>query len=517
MLKFKLSWPLLIGFIAIGVVIGVMFTFGLNVDSKSFAGKQTSGTVYVENTSMPTGTENDQSVNVNNFNPNTAFVEVVKKVRPSIVTIYTTRNVKLPANPWHRFFRDFGLDEEGQDQQGDEQEYQQGGLGSGIIISKDGYILTNAHVIKDVDDLTVKLVDDEEYKAEVIGSDQTTDIALIKIKGNDLPIAVLGNSDQIQIGEWVLAIGSPLELNFTVTAGIVSALGRDINIIQDRQGLSIENFIQTDAAINPGNSGGALINIWGEVIGVNSAIATPTGSYIGYGFAIPINLAKTVVDDFIKYGEIRRGYIGVRIKPMTAVIAKGVGLDKPTGVFIDDVLKGQAADKAGIKAGDVILDVEGVEMNRPNQVQAKISSYNPGDKVSILVWRDGNKITFQVVLEGREGELASNADKSKTKESKIEHLGLRIKDLTDSELKRLELKYGAIVQSVQNNSPAYKEGLRGGDVIYEVDGKPIESVSKFIKYIESLKAGDIIKLQTRRKDNAGESFDSLIFVQIPEK
>ncbi len=519
MSKFKFRWPTVLGFIAIGIIVGVVLTFGLNLDSKSLAvGKKGSGTIYVESTALQTGSGDEQTVNVSDFNPNTAFVEVVKKVRPSIVTIYTTRNIKVPANPWHQFFREFGFENEQQNQDGqDEREYQQGGLGSGIIISKDGYILTNTHVIKDVDELTVRLVDEEEYKAKVIGTDPTTDVALIKIEAKDLPIAILGNSDQLQVGEWVLAIGSPLELNFTVTAGIVSALGRDINIIQDRQGLSIENFIQTDAAINPGNSGGALINIRGEVIGVNSAIATPTGNYIGYGFAIPVNLAKSVVDDFIKYGEVRRGYIGVSIRPMTQVIAKGVGLDKPRGVFINDVLKGQAADKAGIKAGDVILEVNGVEMNQPNQVQSKIGSYDPGEKVDILIWRDGKQKTYQLVLQSHAGEVASAAEKREQKESKVENLGLRVKDLTAGELNNLDLESGVLLQSIQNNSPAYKEGLRSGDVIYKIDGKAVDSVSMFTKYLDSLKAGDIIKLQIRRRDNDGQNFDSLIFVQIPEK
>jgi serine protease Do len=516
MQKFKFIWPLIFGFVGLGVIIGIILTFSLNIDSKGMAGKQNSGKIYVENTAMQTAAGDNQSQNVTNFNPNTAFVEVVKKVRPSIVTIYTTRNIKVPANPWHRFFREFGFDNDRGDQNEEEQEFQQGGLGSGIIINKEGYILTNSHVIKDVDELTVKLVDDEEYKAKVIGIDPTTDVALIQIKADNLPIAILGNSDQLQIGEWVLAIGSPLELNFTVTAGIVSALGRDINIIQDRQGFSIENFIQTDAAINPGNSGGALVNINGEVIGVNSAIATPTGNYIGYGFAIPINLAKTVVDDFIKYGEVRRGYIGVSIKPMTQVIAKGVGLDKPRGVFINDVLKGQAADKAGIKPGDVILEVDGVEMHQPNQLQAKISSYDPGDKVELMIWRDGKQKSFQVILQSREGELTLTTEKRKQKESKIENLGLRVKDLTSDELNKLDLESGVLLQSIQTTSPAFKEGLRTGDVIYKIDGKAVESVSMFIKYIEALNAGDIIKLQTRRRGPDGGNFDSLIFVQIPE-
>jgi len=313
MSNFRSSWPMLLGFIAVGAIIGVVLTSGFNFDSKSYADKGDNLTIYTETSVENESTPVQESLNMGNYNPNQVFVNAVKKVKPSIVTIYTTttKSVRVPDNPWHRFFRDFGIEDENQ---GRDREYQQNGLGSGIIISKDGYILTNNHVIQDVDELLIKLLDDREFPAEVIGTDPLTEIALIKVDANDLVPATLGNSEKLEIGEWVLAIGSPLRLNFTVTAGIVSALGRDINIIGEGDGYQIENFIQTDAAINPGNSGGALVNYHGEVIGVNTAIASQTGSYIGYGFAVPINLAKKVVDDFINYGEIRRGYIGVRIE-----------------------------------------------------------------------------------------------------------------------------------------------------------------------------------------------------------
>ncbi len=394
----KNSIPVILGLVAIGVIIGVVLTTGFQIDNKGFAEPTISTTDAVASGESGSETPQSQNLNAANFNPNNLFVNVVKAVRPSIVTIYTTKNVKVPANPWHRFFRDFGLEDPrgGQEQ---EREYKQNGLGSGIIVSKDGYILTNHHVIKDVDELLVQMVDGQEYKAEVVGTDPTTEVALIKIDADGLPAAKLGNSDHVQVGEWVMAIGSPLELNFTVTAGIVSALSRDINIIRSGSvNYSIEDFIQTDAAINPGNSGGALININGEVIGINTAIATPTGNYVGYGFAIPINIAKNVMRDLQKYGEIRRGYLGVYIERMDPVKAKGVGLDKPEGVFITSVIEGKAADKAGIKAGDVVLEVEGVKVNQPNQLQAKVGSYDPGDEIDIVVWRDGRRKTFRAAL-----------------------------------------------------------------------------------------------------------------------
>jgi serine protease Do len=388
-------------------------------------------------------------------------------------------------------------------------------LGSGIIVSEDGYILTNHHVIKDVDELRVQLVDLQEFEAEVVGSDPETEVALIKINAQGLTRAVLGNSDELEIGEWVLAIGSPLELNFSVTAGIVSALSRDIDIIA-RGGYAIENFIQTDAAINPGNSGGALVNYKGEVIGINTAIKTGTGTYIGYGFAVPVNMAKTVMDDFINFGEVRRGYIGVQIESMTPNRTEGVGLDKPQGVYISNVLPGKAADKAGIKSGDVILEVEGIKVNKPNQLQAKVGTYNPGDEISLTLWRDREKINFDIVLEGRDEEVTVVSENRREIERKVQSLGIEVKDMSREELDLYDLDYGVLVQSIDRNSPATREGVRRGDVIYEVDGERIDSVSDLREYIENQESGSIIRVQTRSRFNDGSTSDRLVFLKIPK-
>ena len=507
MANFRNSIPVILGFVAIGVIIGIVLTTGFNLDTKSLADTKPAEKIYEEGETAANPQGNMSAT------PQKGFVEVVNKVKPAIVTIYTTKNVKVPANPWHRFFRGFGFEDV---PEGEEREMPQTGLGSGIIVSEDGYILTNHHVIKDVDELRIQLYDSEEYPAEVIGTDPETEVALIKIDKTGLTKAILGNSDDVQVGEWVLAIGSPLELNFTVTAGIVSALSRDINIIG--QGTyAIENFIQTDAAINPGNSGGALVNDRGEVIGVNTAIKTETGTYIGYGFAVPINIAKTVMDDFIKFGEVRRGYIGVQIEMMTPVRAEGVGLDKPRGVFISNVLVGKAADKAGIKAGDVILEVEGMEVNKPNQLQAKVGSYNPGDEISLVVWRDGREKTFTIELEARDDQVAAAPGKSgEPEEMKFQSLGIRLKDLTRQELEVFDLDYGVIIQSIEANSSAAREGLRRGDVIYEVDGKNMKSVSDFENYVEDRDPGSILKIQTRTKYSDGTISDRLVFIKIPK-
>ena len=277
----------------------------------------------------------------------------------------------------------------------------QGG-GSGVIISKDGYILTNNHVVENAVSVKITLFDKREMDAEVVGTDPLTDLAVVKVEAKDLPEAFLGDSDKVKVGSWVMAIGNPLNyLTSTVTAGIVSAIGRNINIIQDNYG--IEDFIQTDAAINPGNSGGALVDLNGAVIGINSAIATNgfNASYIGYGFAIPINMAKSVAQDLIENGEVSRGYIGVSIKEVDAATAKALGLEKPMGIMIQNVVEDGAASKEDIVAGDVILKVDGREVNKPNELQSYIARKRAGNNVELLIFRDGDEIKRTVKLKGK--------------------------------------------------------------------------------------------------------------------
>jgi serine protease Do len=502
--------PIFAGFIAVAIIVGIVLMTGTE-DNKSNAIKDNSTSVYTESISYNNSVQSDVAPNVTNFNPSKIFVNVVKSVQPAIVTVYTKKKIKVQTHPFFKFFRDFGFEKDFDDE---EQELEQTGLGSGIIVSADGYILTNNHVVKDMDELTVRLVDDQEYEAKIVGTDPTTDIALIKIDAKNLNVAILGNSDEVEIGEWVLAIGSPLNLKSTVTAGIISALGRDIDIIRRSDGYSIENFIQTDAAINPGNSGGALVNYRGEVIGVNTAIASQTGAYIGYGFAIPINIAKDVMDDFINYGEIRRGYLGIYIAEVTSTIAEGVGLDKPRGVYVRGVLENSAAEKAGIKTGDVILEIEGAEMSKPNQVQAKVGSFDPGQDINLLIWRDGKKVTFQVKLGTRDGKIVSESDKKESKESKIKSLGIKVRDLSKDELKELDVPHGIYVQSIENNTPAAGSGLRQGDVIFELDGEKVSSVDQFNNKIEKRKEGDILKIKVYSRDPSGKGYTQLIFIKM---
>ncbi len=507
----KNSVAVVLGLITIGVVIGVVLTTGFNIDSKSIASVG-QDKIYQEAEATPAG--GDETMTAGNFNPNAMFVDIVEKVRPSIVSIYTTKKVKMT----HPFFRWFHGEGEGMpfDQEG-QGEMRQQGLGSGIIISKDGYILTNHHVIEDVDEIRVKLTDKTEYEAKLIGTDPTTEIALIKVEAENLPTAVLGNSENVKIGEWVIAIGSPLYLTSTVTAGIVSALSRDINIISGGRNLTgIENFIQTDAAINPGNSGGALLNIRGEVIGVNTAIATNTRYYMGYGFAVPINIAKSVVNDLMEYGEVRRGYLGVYIQEVTPVVAKGVKLDKPRGVLITSVLEGSAAQSAGINDGDVILTVNGKEVNQPNTLQALIGTHNPGDEVELELWRDGKQIDMTVELQGQDNvSVAQRSGNKKSEEKSLEDLGLNVKDLNNREMETFELSNGVLIINVSRYSIASKAGLTRGEVIYELNGEDVNSVDGFYDMIGQYKSGEVIKLKLRRKQG-NELFDRLVFLEIPE-
>jgi len=312
-------------------------------------------------------------------NLNEAFVQIAKSVTPAVayIEVTTGSSESDEQNPGFNMPFDLGPDFQMPDQGPSR------GSGSGIIISNDGYILTNNHVIKNATEngIKVRLTDKREFNAKLIGVDPNTDVAVIKIEASDLMVASIGNSDDVQVGQWVVAIGNPLGLNSTVTAGIVSALGRNIQMGGDSY--AINNFIQTDAAINPGNSGGALVDINGSVIGINTAIKTTNGYYQGYGFAIPINLAQIVATELIKSGKISRGYIGVSIKDVDIKEAKGLGLDKARGVLVQDVLAGGAGDEAGLKVGDVILFVDNQEVNASNELQTIIGTHRPGDVQTI--------------------------------------------------------------------------------------------------------------------------------------
>lgn len=454
----------------IGAVFGSVLVSSFDYVKPSYA------QIEIGSKTPPDIEENKSLTNFNN-----SFIETAEKLTPSIVQITVLSEVKSNPHEGFEFFFPFKQ----RDGKSFDVPHERQGGGSGVIISEDGYILTNNHVVENATKVTVNLLDKRKFDATVIGTDPLTDLAVIKIDAEDLPAAYLGNSDNLKVGQWVMAIGNPMALTSTVTAGIISALGRSVNIIKDSYG--IEDFIQTDAAINPGNSGGALVDLRGAVIGINSAIATNgmTGTYIGYGFAIPINIAKVVAEDLISSGKVKRGYIGVRIEEVNAALAKAVGLDKPQGIVIQQVMDDGAASKEDIKAGDIIIDVDGREINKPNQLQSYVASKRAGDEIVLNIFRDNNYISRSITLKAREEddvETVAKNNKHKEKKGKIEevsfdNIGLTVRDMKNKELDEYKIEQGVIITKVKRFSKAENQRLFVGAVITEVDREKIESVS----------------------------------------
>jgi serine protease Do len=482
--------------IAAGLVVLSSIIFGA-VLIANFSGVKviSSGSQIEFNTTPPI------SVNSDIKSLNDAFVEISKVVTPTVVYIEvksgSTDNKKQPEknDPFRFFFGpDFEMPDPGP----------QMGSGSGVIISKDGYIVTNNHVVKGAGGSTrikVVLTDKREFEAKIIGLDENTDLAVIKIEADNLPVISLGNSDNVQVGQWVLAIGNPLGLNNTVTAGIVSALGRNIGI--GGGGYAIENFIQTDAAINPGNSGGALVDINGQLVGINSAIMTKTGYYQGYGFAIPVNLVKSVTQELIRSGKVVRGYIGVQIQTVDETMAKGLGLDRARGVLIQSVQKGGGGDDAGLQAGDVILAVDGREVNASNELQVIINSKRPGDIVRLTVFRDGKTFEKEVTLKPRQDEgkeTSSNMNKEDSgnrsvSTTTVNSLGITVSEVPSNLKSKYNLSGGALVTNVDRYSESFMRGLSEGIIITEANKKKISGPDDLLSAIADKKAGDSVLLK----------------------
>ncbi|MCC6866627.1 MAG: Do family serine endopeptidase [Ignavibacteria bacterium] len=442
------------------------------------------------------------TVNPNVKSLNDAFVEISKTVTPTVVYIEVkskpgkNENNEAPdPNDPFKFF--FGPDGQMPDPG------PQMGSGSGVIISKDGYIVTNNHVVKGAGEHGIKVVltDKREFEGKVVGLDENTDLAVIKIEADNLPVMSLGNSDNIQVGEWVLAIGNPLGLNYTVTAGIVSALGRNIGI--NGGGYAIENFIQTDAAINPGNSGGALVDVNGQLIGINSAIKTNTGYYQGYGFAIPVNIVKSVTEELIKSGKVVRGYIGVQIQTVDETMAKGLGLDKAKGVLVQSVQKGGGGDEAGLQAGDVILSVDGKEVNAANELQVIINSKRPGDVAKLTVFRDGKTIEKDVTLkpkaeEDKQTSMNNKQDEGSNKgvsSTSVNSLGISVQNTPSVLKEKLNISGGVVITSVEKMSESFLRGLQEGFVIIEANKKKVNDVSDLTDALSDKKTGDSVLLK----------------------
>ena len=502
------------------LLIGIGIVFGIALVSTFDTGGI--GSVFAANKDIgaknPPITLNPQVQAIND-----AFTAASKTVNATVVNIKIVTETKR-NNSMRDLFKFFGGPEGLEGMPEDDQGMQKSeGAGSGVIISADGYIITNNHVVEEAkeDGITVILSDKKEYKAKLIGKDPLTDLAVIKVEAINLPTAHIGNSDEVAIGEMVIAVGNPLGLNSTVTSGIVSAIGRGaLGLNRDRY--AVENFIQTDAAINPGNSGGGLFNLRGSLIGINSAIATRTGGYMGYGFAIPANLMKAVALDIIEDGKVDRGYIGISLRPVDEVSAKSLKLEKVIGALVDDILKDSPAEKAGIEPGDVILELDGKPVNSSNDLQSLVAQRRAGDKVNLKIWRDGKSITKSVTLKKRDDDkMASNdegvtgsgntvEDNSNGTES-FKDLGFTINPLSEKNKTELEVEKGVFVSKVEPYSVAGQRGLSSGIAIVKADKQEITKTGQIKKLIKD-RQGEVVILQIKTKDRFG-----LVFLEIPKQ
>lgn len=429
-----------------------------------------------------------------------AFVEVAKKVMPSVVNITTEKTVTIKpwerfgeeffrGSPFEEFFRGFGWPRE----RGREYRHRQRSGGSGVIVDQEGYILTNNHVIEGADKIKVRLADGREFVATVKGQDPRTDLAVLHIKAKDLPVATLGDSDKLEVGEWAIAIGSPFGLEHTVTVGVISAKGRS--------GLgtgTYEDFIQTDASINPGNSGGPLINIDGEVIGINAMIIQPG---TGIGFAIPINMAKQILNDLIKTGKVVRPWLGISVQELTPEMMEHFKVKEREGVLIGQVYPGTGAEKAGLAPGDIIKAVDDKPVKNVNELVKEIQKKSVGQKLKLSIIRDGKPMTVEVTTSA----MPDRAELEKEKEGE-EKLGARVQELTPQLATRYRISginQGVVVVDVQEGSLADEMGLQEGDVILEINRKKIESLKDFEKAMREASVEKGILFQIHRK---GRSF-----------
>ncbi|MBX7107371.1 MAG: Do family serine endopeptidase [Chitinophagales bacterium] len=428
------------------------------------------------------------------------FRYAAKRTTPGVVhikTSYAPRQVS--RNDQYNPFRDFFGDQFSPFAQQQPSE----SSGSGVIISDDGYVVTNNHVIDDGDKIEVILADKQSYEAKVVGTDPSTDIALLKIDEKNLPFIAFGNSDSVEVGQWVLAVGNPFNLESTVTAGIVSAKGRNINLLASRDTAAVESFIQTDAAVNPGNSGGALVNINGELVGINSAIATPTGTFAGYSFAVPVNIVSKVVNDLMKFGMVQRGFLGVQIATLNADLAKEKGLDAKnlTGVYVDGVKPGGAGETAGLKAGDIITKVNSTIVNTSPELQEQVSRYHPGDKITVTYLRDGKEKTVDVILKNNEGNTSYL---KKDEASAIAALGAEFQNLSDKELNQLGLTSGVRVSKLMDGKLSANTNMKAGFIITKVDNKPVRTVDELKSILANKKGG--VMIEGRYPDYPGQYF-----------
>ena len=472
----------------------------------------------------------------------TVFADIAEKVVPTVVSVVITKidTVVYNNNPFYQFFGDpfsdsdpfqyfFGNPnqpgnrgrQKRQPPQPERREFKEQGLGSGVIVSKSGYILTNFHVVSGASEIEVKLYDGRTFKGTVVGSDSLSDVAIVKIKDNvkDLPVAYLGNSDKLRPGDWVEAVGNPFSLTSSVTVGIVSALNRSV-----QGGRQYENFIQTDAAINPGNSGGALVNIDGELIGINTMIYSNSGGFMGIGFAIPVTMAKRIMESIIFNGEVTRGWIGVSIQDLNPATRDALGLGDREGVLVGDVFKGQPADKAGLKRGDIVLAINGIKVKNGNELRNVVADLEPGKKVPVNVFRNNKEIELQMTVEKRNEKSIEQMSKGVAgnnepqKEKSYSQLGFAVSNLSADIRQKYSIAdsvKGVAVVKIDQNYFDVSSMLKEGDVIQQIklkgnDFKSVDDVDQFSSAIRDVKKDDAIMLLIYRD---GASFYAAFKVQ----
>lgn len=415
------------------------------------------------------------------------FVESAEKSVNSVVHIKTlTQNANnLSYDPFHDWF--FG----GRQRQPNIMQ----GSGSGVIISQDGYIVTNNHVVNGATKIEVILNDKRSYTASVVGTDPSTDLALLKVKENDLPFINYGNSDAVKIGEWVLAVGNPFNLNSTVTAGIVSAKGRNINLLEQQQGggliAPIESFLQTDAAVNPGNSGGALVNTSGELVGINTAIASNNGSYQGYSFAIPVNIVRKVVSDLIEFGTVQRAFIGLSIRDIDSKFAEEKNIKQLKGVYVNGLTENGAGETAGIKIGDIVTKIENVQVKSTSELLEQIGKFRPSDKINVTIIRNEKELVLPVVLKNKENSLGI-IKKPEIHRTSINSLGAEFEELTSEDLGRLKIASGVKISKIEPGKLS-NAGIREGFIITSIDKKKVASVKDIQANLETKTGGVLIE------------------------
>ena len=455
-----------------------------------------------------------------------AFVSVAETVTPAVVRIEARRQVQLSQQPPSRLFRNFPE----QDQR-DRPDQVSGG--SGFIVSNDGYILTNNHVVADASTLTVFLQDRRSFPATLVGRDPFTDVAVIKINADGLTKLSLGSSDELRVGEWIVAIGNPgfggtsRPLDYTVTVGIVSALGRPLQLLQrelaqdeetaGNQGFAIEDFIQTDAVINPGNSGGPMVNLRGQVVGINSAIASRTGYYQGYGFAIPIDLAYRVMEDLVEYGQVRRALLGIGMRGVDAISAESYGLLTVSGVEVTTITGGGPAEEYGLKLYDVIVAIDDQPIGRVGQLQQSIARKHPGDWIGVTVYRDRRRLTINVRL----GEAPLSSEPAAIAAAPVrdegqmdDKLGLRIENMTREHASDYGFREvdGAVITDAQVNGPAFRRGLREGYKVLEINRRPLGSAADVRRIMDDVDRGDIVTVRVVTANGQQQ----VIHVRIPD-